>query len=215
LIATERSSTGETRPAASAATRQRCPAGSPPVPRTRSPDHPGRTWQQGIAQLMPLPDSRHYNGRRPPAAADSVHPAADLSQQRITPGYPRRHHPRIPESCVKAQVKISGRVLEPTGSERPQPVLSISWRRAARSRSFCSWACSNSGLRWGAPLADQTAAEQRQHSHRRVTADGREQQAQCAGRRRLLEGWPPGTPARAAGPRSPRCASAAVGTRAR
>jgi putative transposase len=61
----------------------------------------------------------HYNGRRPhrsrqlrpPRARPPCRrpfPAADQA-----PGYPRRPHPRIPASRVKAPVKASSRVLEP------------------------------------------------------------------------------------------------------
>ena len=79
----------------------------------------------------------HYNGRRPHRSCQLRPPPARPARRRSlpaanqAPGYPRRPHPRIPASRVKAQVKVSCRVLEPHRSIHNNELLG--------DRSHASW----------------------------------------------------------------------------
>jgi putative transposase len=82
-------------------------------------------------RTVPAGYEAHYNGRRPhrsrqlrPPRPD--HPVADLSQQQIgRRPVPWRPHQRIRAGRLKAQLKTSGRVLNPTGcaarDSNPEP----------------------------------------------------------------------------------------------
>ena len=81
----------------------------------------------------------HYNGRRPhrsrqlrPPRPD--HPVADLSQEADpAPARPRRPHQRVRASRIEAQVRASGRVLEP---HRVVPARTIASEQARSKRQI-------------------------------------------------------------------------------